>query len=218
MSSRILIDLNTYKSKFAKDTGIIVASHLLVGISGLLLNTLVGSFYGVSNLGIFNQAISIYLILTLVANFGIQTSAQKFGAQYSADTNQLKIVFSSGIFATLISSTTIVLSVAIYLKFFPGAYISKALLDTVYLLVAAVPFFALNKTMNNFLVGIRKVKTYALMRLLRWVLIVLICLYMSLKGYSFRWIPYSFVFSEIFITLYLLFETRKFFVLCKSEW
>ena len=218
MINGILINVSAYKSKFANDTGFTIGSHLLVGICGLILNTLIGSFYGVRNLGIFNQALSIYMILTLVANFGVQTSAQKFGAQHSKDANHLKIVFSSAVFATLLSSAAIVMPFVLYLKFFPSVYNNKALLDTVFILVFAAPFFALNKTMNNFLVGIRKVKTYALIRLLRWFLIVFICLCISLKSFSFRYIPYSFVFSEVIITVSLLVELRRYFTYSKTKW
>ena len=40
---------NLFSIKFVKDTGFTIGSHFLVGISGLLINTIIGNNYGVAS-------------------------------------------------------------------------------------------------------------------------------------------------------------------------
>ena len=57
--------------KFVSDSMFAIAAHIFVGISGLIINSLVGIYYSIEGLGIFSQGFSIYLLLSLLAMFGI---------------------------------------------------------------------------------------------------------------------------------------------------
>ena len=99
---------NFYKIKFIRDSFFTLISHLILGISGLLLNTIISNYYGISELGVVNQSLSIFMIITTLSNFGIQTSSQKHSSQFANSSEKLKIIFTSSIIATIVTSIIII--------------------------------------------------------------------------------------------------------------
>ena len=142
--------LKFYNIKFVSDSFFTLLSHLIVGFSGLLLNTIISNYYGISDLGVVNQSLSIFMIITTLSNFGIQTSSQKHSSQFANSSGKLKIIFTSSIIATIITSFIIISFFLLLIYLFPVLIKSKQILDIVTLLLFSVPFFALNKTINNF--------------------------------------------------------------------
>ena len=72
----------------------------------------------------------------------------------------------------------------------------------------ATPLFAINKTMNAFNVGLRKINIYALIRTTRWILIVFGILFYSKIGLSITSIPKIFIFSELGLAIFLIFINK----------
>jgi O-antigen/teichoic acid export membrane protein len=101
---------NLFNVKLVKDASFTIRSHFTEGISGLLINTVIGNHLGVGNLGIINQGLSIYMILALLSNFRIQTSAQKHTSQHSDNDGLIKGIFSNAIVARSLSSCVVVFS------------------------------------------------------------------------------------------------------------
>ena len=201
---------NLFAIKFVEDTSFTIVSHFIVGISGLFINTLIGNHFGVENLGIINQGLAIYIILALVSNFGIQTSAQKYTSQYVENDDLIKVIFSNALIATLLSSCVIVFSFLLLLRFIPNIISSEVLRDIIKILIFGVPLFALNKTINNFLTGLREMKIYSIVRVIRWSTIMLLVVYVRLADLPFKSIAYSFICSEVLIFFYFFIKTRKY--------
>lgn len=209
---------NLFSIKFVKDTGFTIGSHFLVGISGLLINTIIGNNYGVASLGIINQALSIYMILALVSNFGIQTSAQKHTSQHLSDKNLVKTIFSNAVIATLLSSLLIIIVFLVLVNLFPKIISSEELWSVVKILIFGVPLFALNKTINDFMTGMREMKIYSIVRVIRWTTIILLIFYANATNRSIITIAYSFIVSEVLILIYFLFRTKEFWGNIQLKW
>jgi len=210
--------IENFKIKFIKDTSYTLASHFLVGISGLLINTLIGNYYGASALGVINQALSFYMIISLFANFGIQTSSQKYTSQYINNRNIINLIFTSSIISTIITSIITIFLFILFLNFFPSTIKSVEVKEILQLFLYAVPLFALNKSINNFLTGLRNMKTYSFARGLRWLIVIIAVILIVINKMSLNMIATSFILSEFIIFIFLMFHTYKYLGKIKINW
>ena len=197
-----------FKRKFVSDSILTIVSHIFIGTSGLIVNSIIGIYYGVNGLGIFSQGISIYFILSIFANFGLETSAQKHSAQFCTNQSKLKKIFINSFYATLITSVITTAIFYLVLILFPQIFKTPEILSFVKLMCLATPLFAINKTMNAFNVGLRKINIYALIRTTRWILIVFGILFYSKIGLSITSIPKIFIFSELGLAIFLIFINK----------
>lgn len=198
------------EKKFTQDSIRTIFSHFFVGISGLIINTIIGSFYYVDGLGLFNQALAIYMLVTLIGNFGIQTSAQKHSSQFLGNQFQLKKIFTSIVFSTLITSLLISFLFYSSLYFFPLWLSSKELKELVVYFIFSCPIFAVNKSINNFNAGIRKINLYSNIKILRWASIIIGISGMVILSIPLKKIGLIFFIVESAIFFYLMFILNKF--------
>jgi len=197
--------------KFISDSIIAIGAHIFVGISGLIINSLIGIYYSAEGLGIFSQGFSIYLLLSLLANCGIMISAQKHASQYSSDDETLAEIFSNTLAATAMVSLCIALCTYYLFSLNPGILNSDDVLKFVLLICITIPFFALNKTMNNFLVGLRIMNVYSGIRMFRWTLIIIGIFLLSLNDETLFTIPFIFLYTELLLFFVLI-------IYCKDYW
>lgn len=209
---------NLLSIKFVKDSGLTIVANFLVGISGLFVNTIVGNHYGVANLGVMNQALSLYMVLALAANFGVQTSAQKYTAQFASDAKKINVIFTNAIIATVLSSFFIVIIFLFLIDLFPKTFDSQTLSDYVKVLLFAVPLLAVNKTINNFMTGIREMRVYSFVRIVRWVTIIVLILIAQLMEKPLIDLCYTFILAEAIVLGYLLFKARMFIGAIRPFW
>jgi len=172
---------------------------------------MVGIYYSAEGLGIFSQGFSIYLLLSLLANCGIMLSAQKHASQYSSDDETLAQIFSNTLAATAIVSLSIAVCTYHLFSLNPGILNSDEVVKFVLLICSAIPLFALNKTMNNFMVGLRFMKVYSAIRLVRWTLIVFGVLFISMYNATILTIPEVFFYTELSLFFLLV-------IYCKPFW
>ncbi len=200
-----------FSVKFISDSIIAIGAHIFVGISGLIINSLIGIYYSAEGLGIFSQGFSIYLLLSLLANCGIMISAQKHASQYSSDDETLAEIFSNTLAATAMVSLCIALCTYYLFSLNPGILNSDDVLKFVLLICITIPFFALNKTMNNFLVGLRIMNVYSGIRMFRWTLIIIGIFLLSLNDETLFTIPFIFLYTELLLFFVLI-------IYCKDYW
>jgi len=214
-----LLSIKEFLSKkFVSDSILSITTHVFVGVSGLIINSLIGIYFNAEGLGIFSQGLSIYFLLSLLANCGIMISAQKHASQHSTEKDKLDLIFSNSIISTFLVSLG--LSISFYSLFYYHPYILKSdeVLQFVMLISLAVPFFSLNKTMNNFMVGLRKMNVYAGIRIFRWIFVLVNIILVSIHEKSLLMIPYIFIVTEFILTIFLLLKCRPFFGRVNYSW
>jgi len=192
------------KRKFVSDSILTIGSHVFIGASGLITNSIIGIKYNSNGLGIFSQGLAIYFMLSILANFGLETSAQKHSAQYSNDKDQLKKIFVNTTITTFTISIIITILFYSIISITPQIFKTSNILSFVKLICLATPLFAINKTMNAFNVGIRNMDIYVKIRSARWVIIVSGILTFSFLGLPLHSIPKIFLFTEFCLTIYLV--------------
>ena len=202
-------------SKFSKDTIWLIGSQGILLVSGLLVNLLIGKELGSSELGIFNQVLGYYAILSTIFSLGLNNSIiKKISAlQQNKDTlNQEKLLLSSNFFLTLIFSTLFSSIVILIIHLFPQIISSKELAESLIIPISSLPFFNLNKNFMAYYSGKRMQKQFSIVRSLRWILIIGfigVCITLKLKVES---ILYSFLFTEFILVVYSTIQLKKIFV------
>lgn len=209
---------NTIKIKFVSDSLLTIISHVFIGVSGLIINTIVAVNYESSGLGIFSQGLSLYMLISLLSAFGIQISAQKHASQFVNDSDKLGTIFTTSLWAVIFMSFLVGIAFYTVLELLPNIFSSEEVYSFIKIMGLAIPFFAINKTINGFFVGLRSMKTYAFIRLLRWVGIVLGVVYLSINQFPLNDIGKLFFYTEILLLIILLILSRQYWGAFSVQW
>jgi O-antigen/teichoic acid export membrane protein len=192
--------------KFAKDSLITLVSQAILSFCGLVINIIVGNYYGASGLGVFSQSMSYFMLVSIVVNIGIPNSLVKYSAEFFDNPVKLKEILSSSItLNTLISSFSLLLILP-FLYFYGAHFYNPELNLALFSCMFAIPFNAMNKNYIGFLNGTRRMTQYSIYQSLRWlVLLSIILLFIAFKQ-PVHVVIYSLLISEsiLFIILSII--------------
>ena len=197
--------LNKYKSsKGAKDFSWNFISFLIVGISGFLLNIIIGKTSGVAALGLFNQVIAIYILFSQFSVFGIHYSILKHTSEHHQDKELCSTVINSGLL--LIVATSFVTSVLIFFLAKPIAVImnNHNLYAGIIMIIPGLFFFSINKAILAVANSFEHMKFYAVMQGLRYLLIILAVYFVIAYKIGDIYLPGAFSVAEFFLTFFLV--------------
>lgn len=194
-----------------------LSGRISAAASGFALNIVIGNFYSVEGLGVFNQALAVYMIAILFTVFGINTSVLKYSAEFKENREKLKDVLSSSMVMVLVISTT--LTLLLYgVLFLAGKYLkNQPLVNALNVILLALPFFSLNKILVALLNGLRRMKLFAIIPALRWIIIIGFAVVSIFWGKPLSFVLYGFVLAECFLFLLLLWLNRHFLSLPDSS-
>lgn len=199
----------TLKTKFAMDVLWTFSGRFSAAVSGMALNILVGNFFKAEGLGVFNQAIAIYMIANLFTVFGINNSVVKHSAEYKDDREKLNDVLSSSLILVLLISSGLTALFYVVLFGFSGFLNNPPLEKSLLIILAALPFYSLNKVLVAFLNGLRRMKPLSVISALRWIVIILFAAFAILAGRDLYFIFYAFFIAEGVLLVLLLFLNRR---------
>jgi O-antigen/teichoic acid export membrane protein len=197
--------------KFIKDSIWNLASSTFIAASGIIINTLIGNFYHVEGLGLFNKALAIYSIISILSNFGLTESTVKHVAEFKKEKYVLDILVSTSLYITLRISFIVISLLYFYLFINPHNFINKPFADLLINLIWGLPLFGLNKVFLGFLNGMRQMKAYAFTQFCRWLIILLFIIVSILQKKSLSTMIIAFPVAELIILMWLIFYTSQFF-------
>jgi len=177
---------------FSKDVAYNFISVVILGISGIFLNTIVGNHYGPTGLGIFNQAIAIYLIISLFSVLGLQTSVVKHSAEFKDDKENLNYIISTSILISLPFSLFITILFIIIPFFVPNIFFNNDVTKVTQFIIFGIPFFSMNKLYAALLNGMRDMRVYAVNQSFRWISISLLIYISILFNFQIKFTILSF--------------------------
>lgn len=157
-----------------------MGSFIIIGISGILMNVLIGFFYNPSVLGVFNLSMSFYIVIGQVGSMGLQNAAIYYTPRQN-NKNELGSLFSSFLCISFVVSLACAL--CFWLITDPlGKYIfhSEDLSDALRAVAPALIFFSLNKVLLGFINSLRCMRAFAILQGSRYLLIILFILFSSL--------------------------------------
>ena len=86
-------------------------SFIILGISGISINLIIGRFYGAEILGAFNQTLSTYIVFSMLGSGGINYSLLQTVSENSDNNHKLKEIVKGSILPTIfISSPSVLIS------------------------------------------------------------------------------------------------------------
>jgi O-antigen/teichoic acid export membrane protein len=184
----------------AREPGVLInfAALGVIGISGALLNVLVGSIWSSAALGVFNQVFGVYLLAGQVGVLGLQNAALQLGAANRAQLSNVAC-------ASILLCISIALPVSILLWL--GSRAIGHLLDStaveqgVALVAPGVLLFAINKVALALLNAARFMVWYGVLQALRVVAIVSLVAIAATAGLDATMLPLAFVGAELVVLL-----------------
>lgn len=186
-------------------------STVFSGICGFIVLLIIGGVYGPITLGVFNQVYAFYIVFSQFGAFGIHLSLVKHLAEYDQYDRLRRIVFSSGVFLSLFIAFFWALSLWLGNKMI-GEIFSRNVGHGVGLVSVGVFFFSLNKIMMLSLNGMSMLKEYAFFQSLRFLLMLIVLIFLILVKTDGRDIPLVFSIAEGALFLSLLVFCRHGFI------
>jgi O-antigen/teichoic acid export membrane protein len=189
--------------KFATDSIWMLISYSVVAASGILVNFILGHFYGPDAVGVFNQSYSLFQIFAVVGAMGINFSTVKHVAEYKDDISKVTKIFSTSQVLTFLISFLVSLVIIIVISVFPGLMSSDNVRRATLLITISLPFFVSNKNQWSYYIGFRRMREYSMFRLFRWVVILFIIIIWSLLKLSMVYAVAAFLISDVLLSVML---------------
>lgn len=200
------IKLSTFiNNKFAKDTIWLTVSQAVLILSGLLLNVVIDLSYGTETLGVFNQALGFYMILSSIFALGINSSIIHHISGETISEN--REVFSAAITVSFIATIFLSFFAVFFAYSSPSIFSSPEVQQGVIILLITIPLFNLNKNLMAFLTANRNQKEFSIFRTLRWAILITLIVIFTLLSKWKEGIYYAFLFTEATLLIILIYRS-----------
>lgn len=174
----------------------------IVAVGGVLMNILVARHYGSQGLGVFNQVLALFQIVSQVAVFGVHLSTlHKLSLataipDLSERRTTCRSLLSSSIIATaLVAIPTALVGFAVAPLI--GMLFGSADVQSGWLMVLpGLVFFAFNKVLLNTVNALHHMRAYAIFSSVRYVFITLFILLFVIFGSSVKYVAASLSLAE----------------------
>jgi O-antigen/teichoic acid export membrane protein len=197
--------------KFGQDVAWNIGSLAILGISGIVLNVLIGRVYGVATVGVFNQVYAIYILLSQLAVGGIHFSVLKYVSQFVNNREICSQIISSAITITAFIAGLICFFVWLLHSWVGSILQSPGVALGLMYALPGLWCFALNKVLLSVLNGYRLMKAYAFGQGLRYVLMVVLLLICIITHRPGVLLPLIFSGTEIILFIGLIIYTIRFY-------
>jgi O-antigen/teichoic acid export membrane protein len=190
--------------KFVKDSIYTFISFIILAISGIASNIIIGNYYQASGLGIFNQTVALYMIFSIISVIGLNTSVIKFVSQFKQNQNIQKEIFTTA--SILVISFSVLLTVFLLLLSYlsPGFFFNKDVTKSTIIILLSLPLLSQNKIFMALLNALRHIKTYAIVQSARWILVIGFISVSIFFNKSVYFLAFSFLFSELALFTYFM--------------
>ncbi|WP_094227387.1 flippase [Methanolobus psychrotolerans] len=172
-------------------------------LSHLLLRIVLGRELGPEGLGVYTLVFTIYLFGMQFAGFGIGSALTKYVAEFSDESSKVKEYVSAGFSSSII--TGVMMAIVLYLV---SDFIAMSVFhipemgDFLKFVSFCLPFIAIQKMVLGALVGLRKMKLYALINIIQNTFIFLLSIYLVLVlNADVRGAVFGFVIPTIIISI-----------------
>ncbi|MFM7726406.1 MAG: oligosaccharide flippase family protein, partial [Flavobacteriales bacterium] len=132
-------------SRFSRDTLWLIAAQAVLMIAGFGVNLVIGNLQGADALGVFNQALAFYTILSTFFALGLNNTITKKIAEGQRSAEETQRILVSNLFVTTLFSGMLSALVCLLAIQQPTLFSSSELARVVYIPMIALPFFNINK-------------------------------------------------------------------------
>ncbi len=197
--------------KFAEDVGWTLSSSIIVIVVGMLLNIIVGNFFRAQGLGLYSMTLTILLITSIIASFGIHSAITKYTAQYKGDIDKTNRFVTTGFVLTFLSGICFAGIIFILSPLLANVFKMPELKECIRVIALTFVFFIVNKSLIGFLNGLREMKKYAIIESLRYIFILIFTIIFYNAFHTIQSIIFAFPIAELLLFFILLIVCRRHF-------
>ena len=198
-----------FSGKFFLDSVWMFVAYGIVALSGILINYILGRYYGPDAVGVFNQAYSLFQIFAVAGAMGINFSTVKHVAEYRDDREKVVKIFSTSQAVTFLSASVISLIIITLISIFPSLMSSENVRKATIIITVSLPFFVTNKNVWSYYIGFRRMREYSLFRLYRYLFNIVLIFLWAFFDLPMVYAVLTFVITDMLMSVYLHFLTRK---------
>lgn len=194
------------QGRFQRDVLWNFGSLVVLGVSGIGLNVLIGAIYGAAALGVFNQAFAAYIVFSQAAVGGIDRSLLRATAEHSGDRKLVSTLVAGAAWPTLLLATLATAAFFGAREWIAGLFDSPGVATGIAWAAPGLFFFAVNKVLLAAINGLRRMRSFAVFNAVRYLLILVgLFVAIALEFDSDR-LAFVFTFSEGLLFLGLAVE------------
>tara|TARA_B100002051_G_C16667795_1_gene602748 strand:- start:75 stop:1355 length:1281 start_codon:yes stop_codon:yes gene_type:complete len=188
------------------NTGIIYSSvsFLLSGLCGIVSNLIIYIYFDLTILGIFNQALAIYVIISQISNFGLSHTILYFSSNITLS-KQTRIDIIYGALIISIITAGLVTALCFYnFEIFIVLLNSNKLAEAIKYSSIGLIFFSMNKVLLSGLNGLGKIKNYAIFQAFRSIFILTFLIVLMMISIESHLLILTFCISEAALAILIL--------------
>jgi O-antigen/teichoic acid export membrane protein len=179
-------------------------SFFTVGISGILINIFIIKYYDIEVLGNFNLMLSFLIILSQFCVGGMQFSVLKHNSNFHKKLNEVSKSLSSALVLSSLFSVMIILILYLIAPMLEKVFVLDNFALSIYLILPALLFFALNKILLMSLNGLNYMKSYAVFNAFRYVLLLISLVVFYYQDFDNIYLVFIFSISEFILFIGLI--------------
>lgn len=208
--------------KFKRDSIWNIASTAFCGLAGLAIIIIISKRYGPEILGLFNLTYATFIFLSQLAVGGVHFSVLKYAAQYATDDPEIRIIMMTGLVSTILTSLVIGALTLVFRSSIAALFQKPKLSYALLCVIPGLFFFSLNKLFLAFHNACRRMRGYAVLQALRYLLLTAALIVLVALSFDGVKIPVIFSISEfllfIIVLVYSLQHFRFGFANIKLSW
>lgn len=190
-----------FRAGMARNISLTMISFAFLAASGVIINLFVVAARDSAALGVFNQAYSVYIVVSQFAVFGLHYSVMRSAAFHEHDRAELGRVLASAAAPSLLLGACAAAAV----------YFSQPLLERIFdssqtgaaisISALGLALFPLNKVLIGFINGLRHMAAFAALQALRYTVVAIIAVGVAFSDLPFENALYCFGAAELLTAL-----------------
>ena len=170
---------------------------MILALSGIVINIVVAYFRGTEDLGVFNLAYSVYIIVSQIAALGVHYSVLRYAAMNQENPRELGSMLGSALLVVTVLGLLMAGLVFVSEPLFARAYDSERAARAISFAALGIALFPASKVLISFLNGLRHMKAFSVLQAARYIMVAAVVTAFSVSDQDFTLASLCFVVAEI---------------------
>ena len=170
---------------------------MILAMSGIVINIVVAYFRGTEDLGVFNLAYSVYIIVSQIAALGVHYSVLRYAAMNQENPRELGSMLGSALLVVTVLGLLMAGLVFVSEPLFARAYDSERAARAISFAALGIALFPASKVLISFLNGLRHMKAFSVLQAARYIMVAAVVTAFSVSDQDFTLASLCFVVAEI---------------------
>ncbi|WP_461432990.1 oligosaccharide flippase family protein [Hoeflea alexandrii] len=189
--------VDVLSNKLSSDIAWTMGSFMILAMSGIVINIVVAYFRGTEDLGVFNLAYSVYIIVSQIAALGVHYSVLRYAAMNQENPRELGSMLGSALLVVTLLGLLMAGLVFVAEPLFARAYDSERAARAISYAAFGIALFPASKVLISFLNGLRHMKAFSVLQAARYIMVAAVVTAFSVSDQDFTLASLCFVVAEI---------------------